>query len=271
MAEKKIVLMYDFDYTLSKNYMQSYKLIRDFGFDDIWAFFDVINSWYDKDTDKCLSAMGGILALAKENGIDITREYLAECGKDIEFYDGVIDWFDNVNKVGKKLGYKVEHYIISSGQKEIIDGCKIASKVKKIFGCSYVYDKSGVAVWPSQLANYTLKTQFIYRIRKNCIDNLGDLVEINKKMDPEKILPFKQMIYLGDSETDIPSFKTIKNGGGLAICVYDESSPESREIAQECFIDGRVNFVAPANYTENRELFQMIKNYMENIAGKEID
>lgn len=270
MDRSRVALLYDFDLTLSKGFMQEYKLAHDLGFDNAIDFFRACDTTFvDNDIDMCLSSMLGVLEFAKDKGINVTREYLQSCGKDIEFFDGVAEWFDKINAVGKKLGLKVEHYIISSGMKEIIEGSAIADKFERIFACMYYY-KDGLAIWPSQVSNYTIKTQFIHRIRKGAVDNLSSSTEVNKKMDDNDKMAFKNMIYLGDSQTDIPSFKTVKVGGGLSICVYDENNLHSREVAQECFIEGRVNYFAPANYTEDRELFQLIKNYLESIAGKEL-
>ncbi len=263
--------MYDFDCTLARGYMQDYGLAKDLGFESGIDFFKACDKEFNnEDLDICLGHMLGTIVFAKKHGLKITEEYLNSCGKGIQFYDGVLEWFDKVNDIGKKLGLTIEHYIVSSGIKEIIDGSLIADKCKRVFGCSFVY-KDGEAIWPCQIANYTVKTQFIHRVRKGAINKLSSLIEINKKMSEDEMLSFKNMIYLGDSQTDIPSFKTVKEGGGLSICVYDEASASAREVAQECFIEGRVNYFAPANYTENREVYQLIKNYLESIAGKELD
>ena len=136
---------------------------------------------------------------------------------------------------------------------------------KRIYANFYAY-KEGVAFWPSQVVNYTSKTQYIYRVRKNVLDNLSELDKINEKMSVDEVLPFKNIIYLGDSETDIPSFKVVKNSGGLSICVYDKDSPKARKVAQKCFIEGRVNFFTAADYSEGSDLYNLIKDYIESIA-----
>lgn len=272
MNRNKVVLLYDFDCTLARGYMQEPKLAKDLGFDSALDFFIKCDTEFNKgDLDMCLGHMLGTIVFAKRQGFDITEEYLRSCGKGIDFYSGITEWFDKINAIGNKLGLDVEHYVISSGVKEIIDGSAIADKFKRIYGCSFHYDDEGRAIWPCQVANYTTKTQYIHRIRKGAIDNLASLIEVNKKMPESEMLPFRNMIYLGDSQTDIPSFKTVKVGGGLSICVYDEDNEKAREVAQECFIEGRVNYFAPADYTEDKQLFQLIKNYLENIAGVEIE
>lgn len=264
--QNKVAILYDFDYTLAKGYMHQYGLMQDMGYDNAYEFFKANERLAgDEDMDMCLSLMCGILQHAKLQGKVVSKEYLQSFGKNIQFYDGVKDWFDKINQIGEASGCEVEHYIVSSGLKEIIEGCEIADKFKRIYANFYAY-KDGEAFWPSQVVNYTSKTQYIYRVRKNVLDNLGDFDKINEKMADGDVLPFKNIIYLGDSETDIPSFKVIKNSGGLSICVYDKESSKARKVAQKCFIEGRVNFFTSADYQEGSDLFNLIKDYIESIS-----
>ena len=149
--------------------------------------------------------------------------------------------------------------------KEIIEGTTIAKHLKRIYSNFFAY-KDGEAVWPSQVVNYSSKIQYIYRVRKNVLDNLSCLKEVNEKMSDDKVLPFSNIIYLGDSETDIPSFKVVKNSGGLSICVYNKEDNNSKKVAQKCFIEGRVNVYEEADYTENSRLYNLIKEYITKIS-----
>ena len=267
--QKRIAILYDFDYTLSKGYMQSFGLAKSLGFDNVYDYFaDNDSVCEDPQMDVCLALLGGLLIRAKEKNIKVTREYLNAFGKNIEYYDGVPEWFDKINEIGKKLGYTIEHYVVSSGMKEIIEGTSIAKNFKRIYACCYAY-KDGVAFWPSQIVNYTSKTQYIYRIRKNALDDLKSLKKINKKFSDEKVLDFKNIIYIGDSETDIPSFKVIKNSGGLSICVYEKGNEKARKVANKCLLEGRINWYTPADYSEGSELYNLIKDYIENIANNQ--
>lgn len=269
---KKIAILYDFDYTLASDYMQTFGLMQDFGFDNVVDYFKACEETaMDSNMDMCLSALCGIIELGKQKGKVITADYLRQFGKDIVYYDGVKEWFDKINKIGQRAGYKIEHYVISSGLKEIIEGSAIAKHFKRIYANYYSY-KDGVAFWPSQIVNYTSKTQYIYRVRKSVLDDLRSLDKINEKMSDDDVIPFKNIIYLGDSETDIPSFKVVKNNGGLAICVYDNNIEKTRIVAQKCFLEGRVNYFAPADYKEGSDLYKFIESYIDNaIAQTESD
>ena len=264
--QKRIALLYDFDYTLAKGFMQEFGLMQEFGFHDVMKYFKECEKVsLDEDMDMCLSSMCGILELAKQNNKKVTKEYLRQFGKNIKYFAGVDEWFERINQIGREYGYEIEHYIISSGQREIIEGSVFAKYFKRIYANFFAY-KDGEAFWPSQVVNYTSKTQYIYRVRKNVLDDLSKLDKINEKMADSDVLPFKNIIYFGDSQTDIPSFKVVKNSGGLSICVYDESSDLAKKTAQKCFIEGRVNYFAPADYRVDSDLYSLVKNYIINIA-----
>lgn len=264
--QKRIALLYDFDYTLAHGFMQQFGLMQDLGFDDINAYFkECERVSLDSEMDMCLSMMCGILELAKRKGKVVTKEYLRSFGKDIEYYGGVTEWFDKINSIGASFGYEIEHYIISSGVKEIVEGSSIAKYFKRVYANFFAY-KDGVAFWPSQVVNYTSKTQYIFRVRKNVLDDLSSLDKINAKMRDDEVLPFKNIIYLGDSQTDIPSFKVVKNSGGMSICVYEGHNEEARKVAQKCFVEGRCNYFSEADFKEGSDLFSVISDYIKTIC-----
>ena len=253
--------------------MQEFGLMQDHGYDNIYNYFDACEKIFEDkgDIDMCLSMMGGVLQMSWKKDRVVTREYLQSFGRNVEFYPGVDSWFDKINLYGEDRGYVIEHYIISSGLKEIIEGSSIYPKLKRVYANFYCYNKEGEAFWPCQVVNYTSKTQYIFRVRKNVLDELGSLNKINEKMDEEDVLPFENIIYLGDSQTDIPSFKVIKNSGGISICVYDGESQSAKGVAEKCYKEGRVNYYLPADYREGSELFELIKNYIERITAKKND
>lgn len=151
---------------------------------------------------------------------------------------------------------------------DIIKGSSIAKYFKKIFACSYCYDKNGKPYWPKQAVNYTNKTQYIYRIRKNQLDDLNNSSAVNDFVDEQKKLPYKHMIYLGDGQTDIPCMKLIKSKGGFSVCVYNPQSDHAKSVAEKIYFDGRVNFVAPADYSPQSQLDKTIKSLLNVIANQ---
>jgi hypothetical protein len=246
--------------------------MQEFGYDDVIKFFQANDAIFDNpDLDMCLSLLGGVLHNAKQRGISVTKEFLQSHGKNVEYYPGVVDeWFEKINALGAKYGFEIEHYVVSSGLKEIVEGSAIYKYLKRVYASSYCYDEKGEAIWPCQIVNYTSKTQYIYRVRKNALDDLGSLGQVNAKLKDEEQLSFKKIIYFGDSQTDIPSFKVVKNNGGMSICVFDEDNPASRQVALKCYDEGRVNFFVPADYREGSELYNLVSSYIENVMKEQI-
>jgi 2-hydroxy-3-keto-5-methylthiopentenyl-1-phosphate phosphatase len=260
----KVAFIYDFDETLSTTYMQDYILIPALGDkpDHFWA---KANQWSrDHCAEQITGSMYYIQHIAKERGIPLTKSFLCDAAKSITYFQGVEEWFDRINAYGQTLGLQIEHYIISSGMEEIIDGTSIRKHFKDIFGCSYVYDDNGVPIWPARVVNYSTKTQFIAKINKGLGKNEDRAV--NEYMpDEERAIPYKRMIYFGDGMTDIPSMKITKEKGGNAIAVYRPKSAH-RKNAIKLLTDNRVNFALPADYREDSELDHVVKTILDKMA-----
>ena len=174
MAKPIIGIMYDFDKTLSTTDMQNYDFIPAIGMTPA-EFWGATTEFTDKTgVERILSYMYMMIAKAKEAGIELTREFLRECGKNIKFYPGVSTWFKRINDYGESKGVKIEHYLVSSGTMEIVEGCSIFPCFTKAWGCEYHYDKDGHPVWPKLAINYTQKTQFFFRISKGVVDVKND-------------------------------------------------------------------------------------------------
>lgn len=263
----KMAICYDFDRTLSPDDMQTFTLIPSFGL-DAGAF------WHESDElaeehlmDKNLAWMYELIKYSKFKGKSIRREYFKEIGKDVKLYDGVADWFENVNAYAEKNGIEVEHYIISSGLKEIIEGSDIARYFKRIYASSYMYSADGIAEWPAQVVNYTTKTQFIFRIAKGILEEYDE--RVNDNMPKAKYsIPYKNIVYIGDSATDIPCMQLVKDRGGYSIGVYDPKSRNKKKVLG-LFNDDRLTFFAPAKYTENSPIFNYMKRIIEEIGARE--
>ncbi len=262
--KKKIALMYDFDSTLSTKSMAEFDLFplleKDF------TFYKDMNEHQEKNNmDRMLCYMYFILKASKEKNIKVTRKFLNEAGKNIELFPGVSTWFKRINRYASRYGLKIEHYIISSGLKELIEKIPIAKYFKRIYACEYHYDDEGVVDWASVAINYTNKTQFIYRINKGAL-NIYDDDGVNKFVPKEeRIIPYENMIYFGDGDTDVPCMKLVKGKGGYSCAVYEDSSVMK---AEQLLFEGRINFCAPANYSKYSELDMKIKETIREISKK---
>ena len=264
MSDKPIVaIMYDFDKTLCTKDMQDYNFIPSLSMTskDFWAAANGFG--FAEHMDSILAYMYTMVQKSKEKGIPLNRETLVKNGKDIEFYNGVTEWFDRVNQYGAIVGVSVEHYIISSGLKEIIEGSSISKKFKEIFACEFYYDETGHAVWPKTAVNYTNKTQFVYRINKGVLDVAND-IDLNRSMpDDSKRVPFSNMIYIGDGLSDVPCMKMMKAYGGQSIAVYTDANKEKVE---QLLIEDRVDYIFPADYSKDSRLDKTMKNILKKMA-----
>lgn len=270
----KIAIAYDFDGTLAPGNMQEHTFLPSLGISasDFWAKAKDIAR--ENDMDEILAYMQLSLDEARKKDLPIRKADFQHYGSGITFFEGVETFFDRINAYAREKGVVIEHYIISSGLREFISGTKIARHFTNIYASGYKYDVNGVAVWPALAINYTNKTQYLFRINKG-INNSYDNALINKYLpDDEREVPFKQMIYIGDGETDVPAMKMIKYQGGTAIAVYnprirakkDRRSP--KQICEDLVSQNRADFIAPADYSEGNVLYNLLKLLIDRIYAE---
>lgn len=262
-----IAICYDFDKTLSPDDMQAQGFIQSVGY-DVKAFWDKSNSFAkDNDIDQNLAWMYEMKKTAEDH-VPFTKEALKKYGATIELFPGVGDWFSRIRKYGERTGIRVEHYIISSGLKEIIEGTPIAGEFTRIYASSFYYDENGVGKWPSQVVNYTSKTQFLFRIEKGILDVNDD--RVNDHFSPDKIrIPFRNMVYIGDSDTDVPCMRLVNSNGGYSIGVYNPSTG-NKDRVYKMVKEERIRYFVPADYSEDSEIDKLVKNIIDRTASNEI-
>lgn len=262
----RMAICYDFDHTLSPDDMQAYAFIPSVAFDKA-TFWAESNAEAERHhMDRNLAWMKKMLDEAIRTGQSIRREAFRAQGKAVELYPGLDTWFEQVNRYGTERGITVEHYVISSGLKEMIEGTAIARHFARIYASTFLYNPDGVAVWPAQVVNYTNKTQFIFRIAKGAFDENDDTVNHSIPAEAHHV-PYENMIYIGDSDTDIPSMRVVKNKGGLAIGVYNPAEDGPRKVC-DLFLDGRIDFFAPADYREGQPLMRMLEKVVDLAAAR---
>ena len=209
---------------------------------------------------------------AHRQGIPLKRDRLRRFGADIQLFPGVREWFSLVNEYGRSHGVQVEHYINSSGLKEIIEGSPIAREFKHIFAGSFIYDADGEAEWPGIAVDYTAKTQFLFKISKGIFSSRDNKRVNASRADDKKRIPFSHMIYFGDGETDVPCMKIVGMFGGNSIAVYNPESEKKRASALKLKRQGRVAFATPAIYTSDSRTFRVVCAIIDKIkADYELD
>jgi phosphoserine phosphatase len=268
-APLKTAIIYDFDGTLARGNMQEVSFIPSIGMDigAFWAEAEALTK--AADGDGILMYMQLMMRHARKNGQPITRQTLHDQGREVALFEGLKDlsWFDRMNAFGAQYGLDIEHYIISAGLEEMIEGTPIRPALTHVFASHYVYDENGQAAWPAVGVNYTTKTQYLFRINKG-VNNHWENERINHFIpDEDRRIPFDRMIFLGDGDTDVPTMKMMHTKGGFSIAVYDPRSNErDQKKVYSLISEDRVNFVAAADYTEGSALDLIVKGLVGRIA-----
>ena len=258
-----IAFLYDFDKTLCTTDMEDYAFIPSLGYTpaEFWGRANAFG--WENRMDGLLAYMYTMIQECAAQNIKLDRAFLNHCGESIQLFPGVREWFARINAFGESLGVQVEHYVISSGLREIIEGSGIAQEFREIYACEFYYNENGDACWPKLDVNFTNKTQFVYRINKGILDVSRDK-ELNDSMpDDSKRVPFTNMVYVGDGLSDVPCMKMMRAYGGQAVAVYQKSN---RAGVEKLLQDGRVDFIFPADYREGTEFDKTVHNILRKMA-----
>lgn len=263
-----VAICYDFDKTLSPDDMQAQGYIQSVGYevDKFWEKSDVLAKQNEMDSN--LAYMYLMMEEARGTLV-FNREALEDYGSRVKLFPGAEEWFERIRAYGEEKGVIVEHYIISSGLKEMIEGTSVAKNgaFEQVYASSFLYDDKGVAVWPAQVVNYTNKTQFLFRISKGVLD--WNDPGVNDYFPPDEIrVPFRNMIYIGDSDTDVPCMKLVNSYGGHSIGVYNAETDDRTKV-HKMMRDNRIRYFAPADYSEGTELDLLVKAILDRTVANE--
>ena len=268
MKLQHAAIIYDFDGTLAPGNIQEHGFLKQLGI-PIADFWNASNGDAEAhDADQILTYMRHMVLECQKRNLPLTRQALHDWGRHTPVFEGVQSWFGRINKFALEHGLQLEHYVISSGLREMIEGSSIAIHLHQIFASTFLYDEHGHACWPALAINYTSKTQYLFRINKG-ISNCWDTESVNRYIpEHERPLPFERMIFIGDGETDIPSMKMMRHQKGHAIAVFDPQRWNQLQPHITRMIAGdRVDFVAPADYTEGSQLDVTVQGLLRRIAS----
>jgi 2-hydroxy-3-keto-5-methylthiopentenyl-1-phosphate phosphatase len=263
-----IALVYDFDGTLSPQPMQEYTVLPKIGIEPA-RFWDIVNQEArETESDPMLVYMRHIIEALEREKVDVKRADFARMAGAIVYFPGVATWFGRMNAyVARRSSRRVKlrHYLISAGQKEILDGVSIRKHFRRIYASEYHFNHHGVATFPKFLVTDTLKTQFLFRINKG-IENVSE--SINEHMpESERPIPFPNIVYVGDGMTDVPSMALAKKNGGHAVAVYNPKGDVGRATCVKLLEAGRVDFVAPADYRKASALSRRVELLLDAIIA----
>lgn len=263
-----MAIAYDFDGTLAPGNMQEYDFIPKLCMKSK-GFWDAVSSHArEQNADQILAYMYQMLKKAESAEVRVTRDDFRMYGAEIQLFPGVIEWFQRINEYGRAKSIRVEHYIISSGLREMVEGTSIAKEFRAIYASGFMYDHHGVARWPALAINYTTKTQYLFRINKGSLEVYDNSV-INRYVPPEeRPVPFEHMIFIGDGETDIPCMRLVKEQGGHSISVYNANKNGAKKAAEQLLNDKRVSLIAPADYREGKTIDQAVKAMIDKVEAR---
>lgn len=238
----------------------------DYDVDSFWAESNRLAE--DHCMDQNLAYMYKMLQSARGKEI-LNKERLKQYGGKVRLYDGIKGWFRRINVYGERRGILVEHYIISSGLREIIEGTAIAKDFTHIYASSFYYNEHGEPCWPAQVINYTNKTQFLFRIEKGILD-INDNAVNDHFAEGELRVPFRNIVYIGDSATDIPCMRLVNSLGGHSVGVYDLENTDSKDTVRRMIRDERIRYYVPADYTKGSEMDILIHRIIDKTAAYEV-
>lgn len=247
-----IAVIYDFDGTLTPQPMQEYTVLPKLGVSPKKFWATVKREATKTGGDEILTYMRLLVETLEEKREHLSRRDLKTLGKQIQYFPGVETWFDRIAAYVKKYGegvVKLENYIISAGQKEILEGITIRKHFSGIFASEYFFDHHDAARFPNILVNDTIKTQYVFRINKGLEEPINEYMPEDRRR-----IPFSNIVYIGDGMTDVPGMTVTTKNGGYAIAVHEPRIQKSIAICKKLLKAERIDFYAPANYSAGRVL-----------------
>ncbi len=267
--QNTIAMVYDFDGTLCPLPMQDYTVLPSLGIDPAEFWQQVAEQTRASGEERMLVYMRLLLERAEQAGVRITRRDFARMASQIRYYPGVSNWFERINDYVRQQGggrVKLRHYIVSAGLKEILEGTALRKQFAQIYASQYHYDGRGHATFPGRVVTDTTKTQYLFRInkgREDTRDTINDHME-----EAQRPVPFENIIYIGDAMADVPSMAVARSNGGHTIAVHNERREGSEAICRTLLEDGRVDFIAAADYRQRSALSRRVKLLLDSVIAQ---
>ena len=270
MAKKLVnmAIAYDFDGTLAPGNMQEYDFIPKLRMKSKGFWDEVTSHAREQNADQILAYMHLMLKKAESAEVKVRKSDFHKYGEQIKMFPGVAEWFQRINEYGREKNIRVEHYIVSSGLREMVEGTSIAKEFQAIYASGFMYDHHGVACWPALAINYTTKTQYLFRINKGSLDVYDNSIINSYVPHEQRPVPFENMIFIGDGETDIPCMRLVKDQGGHSISVYKPNKNGAKKAAEQLLNDKRVTLIAPADYREGKTIDMAVKAMIDKVEAR---
>ena len=289
-----IAMIWDFDKTLIPGNMQS-PLFRHFEIDEeeFWGEVDGLEAFYRSHGSKMIQRdhlyLNHILTYVREGRMPgLGNALLRQLGGEIDFYTGMPDFLElvrkNVESVPRYAEHqiKLEHYVVSTGLREMILGSAIAPQIEAVWACEFteLVAPPGYADTQQQLFSpegeirqliYTIdntsKTRALFEINKGT--NKNPSIDVNAKIAREdRRVPFQNMIYIADGPSDVPVFSIVESNGGRTYAVYRPGSGGEFEQAARLLEQDRVDAFGEADYSDGSHTAMWLTHAAETIADR---
>lgn len=288
-----IACIWDFDKTLIPGYMQA-PLFRRYNINEpnFWAEVNKLADYYRKrgyHLSPEIAYLNHLLTYTLSGQMKgLNNKILHECGAEIQFYQGLPDFFERSKSyVTERPEYvkhdiSLEHYVVSTGIASMIRGSAIAPYLDGVWACEFIENPLqpgflrqnefplGADAEIAQIGlviDNTTKTRAIFEINKGT--NKNPAIDVNSKMHAEdRRIPIQNMIYIADGPSDVPSFSVVKGGGGRAFAVYNPD--DSAEFAQNDRLrqSGRIDHYGPADYTAGSSTTQWLRMHIHQMCDR---
>ncbi len=287
-----IGLIFDFDITLSPEFQQ--QVLFDAWGVEATTFWGECKELIDAGYDMEHAYMRNLIDYGRKNPLyALSNEMLEAFGQQVDLYEGLSrqngakSIFDDIYALlhqpkFAKHGIQCECYCISGGLKPMIEGALeahgLSGYFKEVFACDFDDDSSGKLSYIKETVGHTIKTQKLFMIAKGVSPKQGDYPTRVNDITHSYRIPFEQMIFVGDGQTDIPAFALVNKKGGKSIAVYrEEKNPdgtidEARTL--KSYLNGyklaveakRAEQLLPADYSSGKPLKMALLGYVESIA-----
>jgi len=200
----------------------------------------------------------------------LSNNKLRELGGAIEFYPGLLWLLKHLKEILRQPKYSkydlsLEHYVLSTGLRKLIEGSKVASLLTDIWGCEFIEGDDGQIARVAYVLDDTTKTRAIFEINKGV--NKDPHIQVNDYIAAhERRVPMEQMIYIADGPSDVPVFSLIKHHRGKTLGVYDPNSKKKYEDACRLEEDNRIDSRVKADYNRDEDAALWLERTVCKIA-----
>jgi hypothetical protein len=281
-SQTVIAMVWDFDKTLIPGYMQE-PLFSAYGVDDkvFWGEVNALPAKYKRGGVEMISTeilyLNHILDYVRDGRFaDLNNARLKQLGAQLGFYPGLPEFFDGIkqrlaaNEECRRHGVTLEHYVISTGLRQMILGSAIADKIDGVWGCELLEEGEGESVHVARLGyvlDNTSKTRALFEINKG--SNKHPTIDVNATIaNEDRRIPFENMIYIADGPSDVPVFSLLNRNGGKTYAVYQRGSEGQFKQVYELQQQQRVRAFGEADYRDGSQTTMWLGNAVEDIAAR---